>query len=297
MKHPLGVISMFHARPFSEAHFPWLDRVKACGLDFIELLVPEPGELNLAQTRHALAASGLDVVLAARVNLSRDLASDDPACVAAGRSYLTYCIEVAQALGAKLLGGPLYGAPLVFAGRAPSPVVESDRLRRIDQVEGGLREAGLRAAQVGVRLAVEPLNRFETDFLSTVTQGLELVQRVDHPAVGLLLDTFHMNMEEPSIPQAILAAGRHLFHFQANENHRGFVGHGHLDWPEVARALVRSGYAGPITLEPFRRREHRLGVGLAQWRAPQEDEDPALAASAGVLRTLLDMAQGEGGRA
>jgi D-psicose/D-tagatose/L-ribulose 3-epimerase len=210
--------------------------------------------------------------------------------VTAGRDYLLHCIDVASALGASIVGGPLYGAPLVFAGRAPSPAVERDRLRRIDQVVHGLRAAGGRAADAGVRLAVEPLNRFETDFLSTVTQGMDLMRRVDSPAVGLLLDTFHMNMEEPSLPQAILQAGRHLFHFQANENHRGFVGQGHIDWPEVARALVTSGYDGPITLEPFRRREQRLGVGLAQWRAPVEDEDPALADSAAALRAILRFA-------
>jgi D-psicose/D-tagatose/L-ribulose 3-epimerase len=287
---PIGIISMFYARPFTAAHLALLPRMRESGMDFVELLVPEPGELDLALARSALREHGLGVVLAARVNLSRDLASDDPAAVVAGRAYLGHCIDTAVALGASIVGGPLYGAPLVFAGRAPTPVVEVDRLRRVEQVISGLRAAGRRAADAGVRLAVEPLNRFETDFLSTVTQGLDLVRQVDSPAVGLLLDTFHMNMEEPSLPQAILEAAGHIVHFQANENHRGFVGQGHIDWPEVARALARVGYAGPITLEPFRRDEQRLGVGLAQWRAPTSDEDTELAASAAALRATLRFA-------
>ena len=290
---PIGIISMFYARPFVAAHFPLFERMRRAGMDFVELLVPEPGELDLAQTRDALRDAGLGVVLAARVNLQRDLASDDPAAHAAGIAYLEYCIDTAAALGAGIVGGPLYGAPLVFAGRAPTPAVEAQRLPRVDRVVAALRRVGARAAAQGVRLAIEPLNRFETDFASTTAQGIELAQRVDLPAVGLLLDTFHMNMEDGDLPQAIARAAPHLVHFQANECHRGFVGTGHVDWTGVARALTRSGYAGPITLEPFRRSEQRLGVGLAQWRAPTEDEDTPLAASAAFLRAALALARQE----
>jgi D-psicose/D-tagatose/L-ribulose 3-epimerase len=107
-----------------------------------------------------------------------------------------------------------------------------------------------------------------------------------------MLDTFHMNMEDPSIPDAIRRAGSRVFHFQANENNRGFVGSGHIDWPAVARALVAIGYRGPITLEPFRRDDERPGVPLAQWRAPQKDEDAPLAASIAYLRAALAFAEG-----
>lgn len=291
MTPSIGIISMFYARPFLAEHFALFPRMRRSGMEFVELLVPEPGELDLAATRAALREAGLQVVLAARVNLARDLASDNPQAHEAGVAYLEYCVDTAVALGASIVGGPLYGAPLVFAGRAPTPAVESERLPRVDRVVAGLQRAGRRAAEQGVRLAVEPLNRFETDFVSTTVQGLDLVERVASPAVGLLLDTFHMNMEDASLPAAILGAGRHLFHFQANENHRGFVGSGHIDWLGVARALVQSGYDGPITLEPFRRDEQRLGVGLAQWRAPTQDQDAQLAHSAAYLRSALAFAR------
>jgi D-psicose/D-tagatose/L-ribulose 3-epimerase len=288
--NPVGIISMFYARPFDREHFPLFERMRRAGMDFVELLVPDPGELDLADTRRAILDAGLGVVLAARVNLARDLASADPASHAAGVRYLEDCVEVATKLGARIVGGPLYGAPLVFAGRAPAPVAEDERLRRIDRVVDGLRRAARRAEAAGVTLAVEPLNRFETDFANTTRHGLDLVERVGSRSVGALLDTFHMNMEDPDIAAAILDAGDRLVHFQANENHRGFVGSGHVDWTAVARALLRVGYRGPITLEPFRRNEHRIGVPLAQWRAPHEDEDAALASSAALLRTALTFA-------
>lgn len=288
--NPIGVISMFYARPFGREHFSTFGRIKAAGCDFVELLVPEPGELDLDETRRALADHGLAVVLAARVDLSRNLASSEPAAAAAGIAYLERCIGTSAALGASIVGGPLYGAPLVFAGRAPAPVAEDERKRRVEAVVSGLRRAGACAAASGVKLAIEPLNRFETDIANTTRHALALAEEVDSPSVGVMLDTFHMNMEDPSIPDAIRRAGSRIFHFQANENNRGFVGSGHIDWGEVCRALAAVDYRGPITLEPFRRDDERVGVPLAQWRAPQTDEDRCLQASVSYLRAALGFA-------
>ncbi len=158
------------------------------------------------------------------------------------------------------------------------------------RVVAGLREAAAFAADNGVVLGLEPLNRFETDVANTTRHGLALVEEVGSPALGVMLDTFHMNMEDPDIPAAIRAAGSRLVHFQANENHRGFVGTGHLDWTAIARALADAGYRGPVTLEPFRRDDERPGVPLAQWRAPARDEDPELRTSASFLRAALETA-------
>jgi D-psicose/D-tagatose/L-ribulose 3-epimerase len=283
----IGIISMFYARPFGTMNLAMLPRMKVAGMDFVELLVPEPGELDVAAARAALDATGLDVVLAARVNLQRDLASSDDAAHRAGIAYLRACVDAAVALGARIVGGPLYGAPLVFAGRAPAPVDDDARARRIERVVSGLREAAAYAAGNGVVLGLEPLNRFETDIANTTRHGLDLVDAVGSPALGVMLDTFHMNMEDPDLAAAIRHAGDRLVHFQANENHRGFVGSGHIDWPAIARALAAIGYRGPITLEPFRRDDERPGVPLAQWRAPRRDYDNELRASAEFLRAAL----------
>ena len=289
-KNTIGIISMFYARPFGREHFALFPRIKRAGCDFIELLVPEPGELDLKETRAALKDQGLGVVLAARVNATRDLASADATAHAAGMDYLDDCVRVAEGLGADLVGGPLYGAPMVFAGRAPAPVSEDDRARKIERVVAGLRRAGKTASGAGVRLAIESLNRFETDIANTTGHALALAEAVESPAIGVMLDTFHMNMEDPSIPEAIRRAGSRMFHFQANENNRGFVGSGHIDWPAVTRELVGVGYKGPITLEPFRRDDERPGVPLAQWRAPQKDEDAGLKSSVDYLRAALAFA-------
>ncbi len=283
----VGVISMSYARPFGPEHFILFARMKRAGMDFVELLVPEEGEMDPAAAGVAAHAAGLFIALAARVNLQRDLASADPVAHEAGVAYLHRCVDVAVAMGAKIVGGPLYGTPLVFAGKPPAPIPEELRRARVDRVVAGLKSAGAHAAAHGITLAVEPLNRFETDFCNTARQAVELVRAVGSPAVGVMLDTFHMNMEEDDLAQAIRATGEHLVHFQANENHRGFLGTGHLDWASICRALADVGYSGPITLEPFRRTDDRLSVPLAQWRPPAHDEDGDLAHSAGLLRGFL----------
>jgi D-psicose/D-tagatose/L-ribulose 3-epimerase len=286
----IGVISMTYVRPFTAAHFPLFARMRGAGMEFCELLVPEEGELAPEAAAEAAKEAGLALVLAARVNVERDLASEDAAARTAGIAYLRRCVDVAVACGADLVGGPLYGTPLVFAGRAPRPFDAAERAERVARVVEGLRLAGVYAAQKGVRLAVEPLNRFETDFCNTGRQAVELARLVGNSAVGVMLDTFHMNMEENDMAEAIRHAAPYLMHFQANENHRGFLGTGHLDWPVICRALYEIGYQGVITLEPFRRADHALSVPLAQWKPPAYDEDEDLRHSGALLRAALHAA-------
>lgn len=291
MPNPIGIISMQFVRPFTRANLELFPRIKALGFDFVELLVPEPeDDLDLTELRAAVADADLGVVMAARVNPQRSIASAEDAARKGGQDYLAHCVEVATAVGATIIGGPLYGLPLVFAGRAPAPVPENERLARVDRCVGALKTAAAIAADAGVTFALEPLNRFETDFASTTAQGIMVADAVDHPGLGLLLDTFHMNMEDPSLGGAIRQAGKRIVHFQANESHRGFPGTGHVDWADVMRALVEVGYAGPISLEPFRRNDDRVGAPLATWRPAHEDESDQLKASLSLIRANLDLA-------
>jgi D-psicose/D-tagatose/L-ribulose 3-epimerase len=292
VKNPVGIISMQFIRPFTSESLHFLKKSRALGFDFIELLVPEPEDgLDAAEVRRICEGEGLGLVLAARVNLQRSIASEEAAARAGGRDYLKYCIEAAEALGATIVGGPLYGEPLVFAGRPPFPWTAEQIATRAARTVEGLAEVAPLAASAGKVFGLEPLNRFETDIVNTTAQAIEVVDAVGSPGLGVMLDTFHMNMEERSIPDAIRATGARLVHFQANENHRGFPGTGTMDWTAIARALGQAGYAGPVSLEPFRRDDERVALPIAHWRAPHEDEDEKLRAGLGLIRSAITLAE------
>lgn len=289
--NPIGIISMQFVRPFTRANLGLFQKIRDLGFDFVELLVPEAeDDLDLGDTRKALQDAGLDVVLAARVNLRRSIASEDASCREGGLEYLKRCVDIASELEAKIIGGPLYGEPLVFAGRAPAPWNDDQIKARADRTKDGLVKVAPLAAAAGRVFALEALNRFETDIVSTTAQAIEVVDAVSSPGLGLVLDTFHMNMEERSIAGAIRAAGSRIVHFQANENHRGFPGTGHLDWPVIMRALRDVGYGGPVSLEPFRRTDDRVGLPIAHWRAPEEDESGKLRTGLDLIRSCIAMA-------
>jgi D-psicose/D-tagatose/L-ribulose 3-epimerase len=292
LKNPIGIISMQFVRPFTGAHLHLFKEIKAMGFDFIELLVPEPEDgMDLAKAKTALQEAGLGVVLAARVNLQRSIASEDAAARQGGLDYLKSCIDTAEAIGAKIIGGPLYGEPMVFAGRPPLPRTPEAMQIRADRMIKGLAEVAPLARAAGQVFALEPLNRFETDMLNTTIQGIAVVDAVADAGLGLMLDTFHMNMEDQSIPDAIRLAGKRTVHFQANENHRGFPGTGNMDWPAIMRALHQVGYQGPVSLEPFRRDDQRLALPIAHWRSPAEDETAKLKAGHALIRAALDFAE------
>ncbi|ETW14066.1 xylose isomerase domain-containing protein [Roseivivax marinus] len=292
MQNPIGIISMQFARPFTRADLPYFAKARELGFDFVELLVPEPGDdLSPADVRRAAEDAGIFTVLAARVNPQRSIASDDAEARQGGLDYLRQAVDVAAEMGASIVGGPLYGEPMVFAGRPPVPRSDAEIATRASRTIEGFQAVAPHAEAAGITLAVEALNRFETDILSTTRQACEVVDAVDNPAFKLMLDTFHMNMEERSIPDAIRLAGPRIAHFQANENHRGHPGTGHIDWPAVMRALAHANYAGPISLEPFRRDDDRVALPIAHWRAPHEDESAKLRAGLGVVRNALALAE------
>ncbi|OWY14185.1 D-tagatose 3-epimerase [Thioclava sp. JM3] len=292
MKNPIGIISMQFTRPFTGKDLHYFAHAAELGFDFVELLVPEPeDDLPLADVKAAASDAGISLVLAARVNPQRSIASDDPENVKGGLDYLKFCVEVAAELGVGIVGGPLYGEPMVFAGRPPCPRSDDQIAARADRTIEGFSQVAPLARSAGVVLAVEALNRFETDILNTTRQAVELVDAVNDPGCQLMLDTFHMNMEDRSIADAIRLAGPRIAHFQANENHRGHPGTGHLDWTAIMRALHQVSYDGPISLEPFRRADDRIALPIAQWRAPREDESDKLRAGLGVIRNSLTLAE------
>lgn len=220
-----------------------LAKIARWGYDGVELairdpaLVDGPALIALAE-QHGLAVPAVGTGQAwGEEGLS--YTDPNPAVRRAAIERTKAHIPLAARAGAIIIIGLLRGTtrPGVEPARAMSWLILA------------LEECCAAARQEGVRLALEPLNRYETTLVNNVAEGLGLLNQVDAPNLGLLLDTFHMNIEEPSIEGSILAAGEHIYHFHVADSNRWYPGAGHLDFGSILRALVTAGYPGWISGE------------------------------------------------
>jgi len=242
-----------------EEHLPILDALKATGYDGVEIPVFEGNEAHFAWLRRHVENAGLLCTAAGAMPSGSNPISPDPALRAKGLDHLKWAIDRTAALGAELFIGPLYQPLGEFTGQGPTA---DEFARCVDIHKAAARHAGA----VGVKLSVEPLNRFECYFLNTADAAAELVRRVDDPAYGYLFDTFHFNIEEASLPDAIARTAHAINHVHISENNRGAPGTGHIDFPAVFRALRRAGYDGWLTVEAFGAALPDLAAATSIWR-------------------------------
>ena len=257
-----------------------LPHIASLGFDVIELPIETVGQFDVARVGELARAHGLDVSVCAVIGPGRDLLL--PGEADEGVRYLRSCIDVAQALGSPTVAGPFYSA----VGRCWRSTPE-ERARDVEQVARTLRAVGEYAADRGVMLGVETLNRFETSFLNTTAQAIELIERVDHPSVGLALDVFHLGIEEKHVGDALRAAGRRLVHLQVAENDRGTPGTGSLPWRDIAKALQEIEYTGRVVIETFSDRVEAIARAAAIWRPLAPDSDTLAREGLAFLRGLL----------
>lgn len=250
-------------------------KVASMGFDVVEIAVEDPDLIDPPVVAELLDRHGLQALVCGAFGPDRDLTHHDPAVQRHGLDYIARCLDLCTALGAGFLGGPMYSA----VGKARM-VPQEQRLREWDLAVRNLGVACAMAADRGLRLAIEPLNRFESDLVNTCADAVRMVEQIGHPAVGILLDAFHMNIEEPDIHTAILKAGDRLLHLQVAENYRGTPGRGQTRWDEYRRGLEDAGYRGAVTIESFTTDNRSLAGAVCFWRPMAESQD--LLASEGL---------------
>jgi D-psicose/D-tagatose/L-ribulose 3-epimerase len=237
-------------------------RIKELGYDGVEVPVFAPGKVDCQGIAKAASDAGLEVTCSAALPPNSRFYGDDEAAIEAAIDYLVQGIEAVACMGAKVWVGPFYKG--VGDHDLSIPLAE----QRVQAAET-MRPFMKIAEAVGVVLGIEPLNRFETNFMNTAEQGIAFCQELDSPSASLLLDTFHMHIEEKSSPDAILAAQKQgkLAHFHCSENDRGIPGSGQVHWPEVAQAIKASGYDGWLVLETFNQDNLAIRKAAACWRS------------------------------
>ncbi|HEX4170292.1 MAG TPA: sugar phosphate isomerase/epimerase, partial [Bryobacteraceae bacterium] len=239
-----GVNTFIWSDHFDNSHAGLLAEIKGAGFDGIEIPLIDPNQVRAAGVRQTLECNGLECTFCAVLPPGLNTISDDAKIRKDTVTHYKVCIETAAEMGGKLIAGPLY-APV---GYLPG------RRRTVDEWKWAVecfQQLGQQLERSNVTLALEPLNRYETYFLNTVADAVTLCREVAHPQVGILFDTYHANIEEKSVSEALLEAGPHLRHFHSCENDRGIPGSGHIDWPSVFSALAQTRYDGWLTIESF----------------------------------------------
>jgi D-psicose/D-tagatose/L-ribulose 3-epimerase len=214
-----------------------------------------------------------------------DISSPDVAISRAGIAQLHKVVDATAFIGGTIVAGVIgsawqkYLAPATDAG--------------YKNAVSGIREVAREARAKGVVLAVEVVNRFESNLLNTAAQGLRFVEAVGEDNVGVHLDTFHMHIEEADAAAAIRACGSALRYFHVNENHRGYLNAGSIDFGPIFRALASTGYAGGITFEAFSSTTCTPAVAgkAAVWRSVFEDGEDVAARALDFLKSGMDSAR------
>jgi D-psicose/D-tagatose/L-ribulose 3-epimerase len=272
--NPIGVCTWIWVSPFTDDDAGLVGRAKELGADVLELCIEDTTRVSADAILAAAAGSDMQFSLCGAFGPQRDVSHEDAKVRSLGLDYIEFLVDLAADIGAPTIAGPMYSA----VGKARMLAPDERERQRAWAVES-LKRAADYAGTKGVRLAVEPLNRFETDLVNTAEQALELCDRIGHDNVGLLLDTFHMNIEEKSIPEAIRLAGDRLFHVHACENDRGTPGTGHVPWREVFRALHEIDYQGMLVTESFTPAVQEIAKAVSMWR-PLDATGDAMAAQA-----------------
>ena len=279
--NPIGITSWIWTSPLTTDRFAEIaPHVARLGFDLLEVPIENTSDLDYKKAAAIVKDLGLSTSVCAAMSPDRDLLHADASVRATGMSYVKHCIDAAQTLGAANVVGPLYSA----VGRTWQATPD-ERQKDLDLLVGELQELAAYAGDRGVVICVEPLNRFETSFLNLASQAIEVVDRVDHRGCGLLLDTFHMNIEEQSIGDAIRAAGPRLKHLHTCENDRGTPGAGHVPWDEVAAACRDISYQGPCVIESFTAAVKSIARAAAIWRALAPTQDGLAQDGLRFLRT------------
>ena len=235
--------------------------IRDLGFDGVEVPVFAPEKLDADRIRKHADAAGLELTASGAMPPGSRFYGKPKTPRAAAEKYLRDSIRAVASMGVRVFCGPLF-KPVGDTDQSMS--LDRQRRETIKALGPIVREAG----EAGVVFAFEPLNRFETNFLNTVADSLAFCRALNHPSAGLLLDTFHMHIEEKDSAAAIAATAKagKFAHFHVSENDRGQAGSGQVRWPAVAEAVRKAKYDGWVVLESFSQTNQAIKTAVSCWR-------------------------------
>jgi D-psicose/D-tagatose/L-ribulose 3-epimerase len=264
-----GVSTWIWVSPFTTALADELfAKIARIGFDVVEIAVEDPDLLDIKKIKSALAENALKASVCGAFGPSRDLTNASESIRQNGLDYIERCLDICTELDAGFLGGPMYAA----VGKARMLPADA-RKKEWELAVKNLQKVCDMAAARDLKIALEPLNRFESDLVNTTEDVLRLVNDIGHAAAGIMLDSFHMSIEERDVEKALLAAGDKLIHLQVSENYRGTPGTGQTPWQQYRKGLEQINYEGIISIESFTPDNVELAGAVCFWHPKAESQD------------------------
>ena len=266
-----GIVYAYWSKDWEGDYIDTIRRAKRCGFDVLEIFTPlllGYTSIELDELKEAALEEGVELAFLVGLGKCHDLSSASPTIRREGIEYVKKILNVIHYLGGKCFSGINYCAWSDFDG-------EIDKPRRRANSIASVKELSKTAEEYGISYNLEVTNRFEQFILNTSREAVDFVFEVNSPNVNILLDAFHMIIEEDSIEEAIKLAGNKLGHFHCGTNNRKPPQPGLMNWEQVANGLRAIGYDGIVTLEPLVRTGGTVATDSKVWRDMTDGADDA----------------------
>ncbi|MFI5131746.1 MAG: sugar phosphate isomerase/epimerase family protein [Chitinophagales bacterium] len=264
-----GVSTWLWTSPFTTQLIGELfPKISKMGFDVVEIAVEDPALIDIKKVNSALNDHGLKASICGAFGNSRDLTNESIQVQQNGLAYIESCLDICKEIGVDFFGGPMYSA--VGKARMLGP---DQRKAEWDLAVKNLQLVCEMAAARNLKIALEPLNRFESDLINNTNDVLRMINDINHPAANVMLDSFHMSIEERDVERAIVSAGDKLIHLQVSENYRGAPGSGQTPWGAYRKGLEKIGYKGIVTIESFTTDNVELAGAVCFWTPKAESQD------------------------
>lgn len=252
---------------------PQMDRLKEHGIGLLEIPLLRPEEIDTKRTRAFAAHYKVELVPSLGLPASLDIVERP----GEGLEFLDPAFRVCAELGSFGLGGVTYGTIGKTTGRAATA-------KEIDGICRFLDRAAKAARAYGIKIGIEPCNRYETHLINRGVDAARIIERVGADNIFIHLDTYHMHIEEESFAAGFEAAAPYLGYVHVSEANRGVPGRGMLNWDAAFKAMADIGYEGPVTLESMNHVDVDIARGLAVWRPVAENPNDVIEVGLPFLR-------------
>ena len=258
----IGLNTVLWVYPFSGKRLDLLKKVKGIGYDTVEIGVTDWSDKNVKSINNGLKENDLNCIVCGIPGPDESIISPDENIQKKGVEFIKGLVDLCNKFNSKMLVGPTYSV-----GKYPELIKPDKRKKAWESCTKNLKILGKYAGECGVKIAIEPLNRYETAFLNMAEDAVNLIKEVDDPNIGVQLDVYHMNIEEKNLEDAIVRTGKYLFHMHVPEHDRGTPGTGHTDWNGVAKGLKKISFKECIVIESC---DPKVGSPIAEagaiWR-------------------------------